>query len=165
MAMKSKLIVAFILGTVLLRLPPLHAQTPTLAGSWQFTLSPGAGSTDPVVFALATFTTDGSMIETDSSEVSGIAAATRSTRATGGHGIWQPAPVPGNLYLQFISLIINPNGSVYLQKKVTIFGAMDSSGNNFSGTYSYTLTNPVGGFVGSGSGTIAGERIPHPLLP
>jgi len=167
--MKSKLIVSLvILGAALFGMKPLAAQPPSLPGSWQLTLTPNPtpGSVEPPILALATFTTDGSMIETDSSEVAAVTSTARATRGgTAGHGIWQPAPVPGNLFLQFINLIINPNGTLYLQRKVTIIGAMDASGDNFTGNYSFTLTNPIGGFVGSGSGTVTGQRIPHPLLP
>ena len=137
--MKSKLVVAsVILVTVIVGMKPLAAQTPSLAGSWQLTLTPNPnpGGVEPVILALATFTTDGSVIESDSSEVATIPPSVRSIRAgTAGHGIWQPAPVPGNLFIQFISLIVNPNGTLYLTKKVTIAGAMDASGNNFSGSY------------------------------
>ncbi len=145
----------------------LTAQTTSLAGSWQLTLSPASSVTDPVINALATFTTDGSMIETDTSQVATLGPNVRvgTHPATGGHGIWQPAPVPGNLFIRFISLLVNPNGTLYAQKTVTITGAMDENGNNFTGSYSYTITNPIGGFVGSGSGTVTGQRIPHPLLP
>lgn len=171
--MKSNLVIALLgLGAAFLAIGPLTAQTPppSLAGSWQFSLvpaNPNPNVTEPTILALATFTSDGSVIETDSSQVAPISAtAARGIRAgTAGHGIWQPAPASGNLFVQFISLIVNPNGTLYLEKKVTITGAMDASGNNFSGSYSFTLTNPIGGFVGTGSGTVTGQRIPHPLLP
>ena len=167
--MKSKLVAAsVILVAAIVGMKPLAAQTPSLAGSWQLTLTPNPNPSvvEPVILALATFTTDGSVIESDSSEVAAAAPSVRGIRAgTAGHGIWQPAPVPGNLFIQFISLIVNPNGTLYLQKKVTISGSMDASGNIFSGSYSFTLTNPLGGFVGTGSGTVAGQRIPHPPLP
>jgi hypothetical protein len=166
--MKTQFVGAFALfaGAFLGTTPHLAAQTTSLAGSWQLILSPSSSVTEPVVHALATFTADGSTIETDTSQVGTVASSVRLSRpATAGHGIWQPAPVPGNLFIRFISLLVNPNGSLYAQKTVTITGAMDSSGNNFTGSYSYTITNPIGGFVGGGSGTVTGERIPHPLLP
>jgi hypothetical protein len=169
--MKSKLIVAsVVLMALMVGVSSIAAQTPSLAGSWQLTLTPSPNPApsvvEPAILALATFTTDGSVIESDSSQVAGVPSTARSSRgSTAGHGIWQPAPVPGNLFVRFISLIVNPNGTLYLQKTVTINGAMDASGNNFSGSYSFTLTNPIGGFAGGGSGTVAGQRIPHPLLP
>ena len=171
--MKSKLIVvSVIFGAVLSGLEPLAAQSPTpppLAGSWQFTLTPARSNpptTAPTIYALATFTSDGSAIEADSSEVAPISpAVTNGFRATAGHGIWQPAPAFGNLYIQFINLVVNSNGSLYARKTVTIGGALDSTGNNFSGSYSYVLTDPSGGVLATGSGTAAGQRIPHPALP
>src|SRR5450432_2833587 len=170
--MKSKLVIALVVfGAVLSGLQPLAAQNPTpppLAGSWQLTLTPAPRNppaSAPMIQALATFTSDGSVIETDSSEMAPIApAVTSGIRATGGHGIWQPAPAFGNLYIQFISLVVNQNGSLYARKTVTITGALDSAGNTFSGSYGYVLADPNGGVLATGSGTVTGQRIPHPLL-
>lgn len=167
--MKSKIVMALLgLGAVLCALEPLTAQTPpSLAGSWQFTLTPG--NPEPTIHALATFTSDGSVIETDSSEVALIispSARNGGARAgTAGHGVWQPAPAIGNLYIQFISLIVNQNATLYARKTVTIYGALDSNGNNFSGGYSYVLADANGVTLSTGSGTVTGQRIPHPLLP
>ena len=170
--MKSKLVIALVtFGLVLSGMERLAAQSstpPPLAGSWQLTLTPARQNppaTAPTIYALATFTTDGSVIETDSSEVAPISPAVTAIHATGGHGIWQPAPAFGNLYIQFISLWVNQNGSLYARKTVTIGGALDSTGNNFSGSYSYVLADPNGGVLTTGSGMVAGQRIPHPLLP
>src|SRR5689334_6759288 len=128
--MKTKVLgILVMLGGVLLIGRPLLGQTNSLAGSWQFTLtasSPAAGSP---ISALATFTSDGSMIETDTSEVASLSSSAKTDRvSTAGHGIWQPAPAYGNLYIQFISLIANPDGTLYARKTVTFYGAMDSSG-------------------------------------
>lgn len=166
--MKSKLLFpTIILASVLIAIQPADAQTQSLAGSWQLTLSSGPTVTEPAIHALATFTSDGSVIESDSSQATTISPSARIAGRTGtpGHGIWQPAPAIGNLFVQFISLIVNPNGTLYARKTVTIFGAMDASGDNFSGNYSYILTDPNGGQLGTGTGTVSGQRIPHPLLP
>src|ERR1700693_6058586 len=119
--MKSKLVVALVIfGAVLAGLEPLAAQgppPPPLAGSWQLTLTPAHSNpptTAPTIYALATFTSDGSAIETDSSEVAPVSPAMiTGVHATAGHGIWQPAPAFGNLFIQFISFVVNPNGSLY----------------------------------------------------
>lgn len=165
--MKSKLVIPLVILVGLFTgIRPLAAQAPSLAGSWQLTLTPES-STEQVIHALATFTTDGSVIEADSSEIGVISPSVRSgiRPGTPGHGIWQPAPVQGNLYIQFISLIVNPIGTLYGRKTVTLYGAMDGTGNNFTGTYSYTVVDPNGVPLGSGSGTVTGQRIPHPALP
>jgi hypothetical protein len=72
--MKSKLVIALVIfGAVLLNMEPLAAQSttpPPLAGSWQLTLTPTPRNPPvaaPTIHALATFTSDGSVIETDSS--------------------------------------------------------------------------------------------------
>src|SRR6476659_5170137 len=117
--MKSKLIIALIIcGTAF---SGVEAQTTTsLAGSWQLTLTaagPTPTPTSSVIHALATFTSDGSVIETDSSEVAPLSPATTvAVHATPGHGIWQPAPAFGNLFIQFISLQVNSNQSLHARK-------------------------------------------------
>ena len=170
--MKSKLVLALlILATVWWGMGTLAAQgtAPSLAGSWQLTLTSGHPSppvTAPTIYALATFTSDGSVIETDSTGGTLPSTTLRTTaRATNGHGIWQPAPAPGNLFIQFINLVVTENGGLYGRKTVTIAGALDAAGNNFSGIYSYVLTDPAGGVLATGSGMVTGQRIPHPALP
>ena len=158
-------------GTALSASQPLVAQTTnstSLAGSWQFTLipvSPAAVALVPIE-ALATFTKDGSVVETDSAEViPATGSAGNTIYATPGHGIWQPAPAVGNLFIRFTSLLVNHNGRLHARKIVTISGALDSTGNNFKGSYGFELVDPAGRTIGSGSGTVEGQRIPHPLLP
>ena len=47
----------------------IAAANPSLAGSWQFTLTPGTPTPGISIPGLATFTADGSVVETDGSEV------------------------------------------------------------------------------------------------
>ena len=86
---------------------------PSLAGSWEFSLIPdpnGTGSS-AMVPGLATFTTDGSVIETDSSQAI-PGQILPDTFATPGHGIWQPSPAFGSLFVQFTSIVVNSDGSL-----------------------------------------------------
>jgi hypothetical protein len=115
---------------------------------------------------LATFTSDGSAVETDATEVVPMMiAAGTAVYGTPGHGIWQPGPAVGNLFIQFISLMVNPNTTLHAKKIVTITGTLDSTGNHFSGNYHFELVDPTGHIITMGSGTVTGQRIPHPLLP
>jgi len=170
--MKRNLLTAGIsLGIILSASRPLAAQTstPSLAGSWQFTLvpsSPTAAAPMPI-YALATFTSDGSVVETDSTEVVPPPSAINNgaTYGTPAHGIWQPGPAAGNLFIQFINLQLNRNGSLHAKRTVTITGVLDSTGNQFSGNYSYQVVDSMGRTTATGTGTVTGQRIPHPLLP
>jgi hypothetical protein len=157
-------------GLTLLAIQPLAAQTtPSLVGSWQLTFTPNSppSATPPVAPTpgLATFTSDGSVIETDATEVVPV-LITIGTAAYGtpGHGIWQPGPAAGNLYIQFVSLMVNQNATLHSRKTVTITGALDSTGDNFTGSYTYQFVNPTGTVIAVGSG-VTGQKIPHPLLP
>jgi hypothetical protein len=148
---------------------PAAAATPSLAGSWQFTLTPTTppSGTPPVVEipGLVTFTTDGSAIETDGSEfVPNPPSTPPINGSTPGHGIWQAANTPGTLYVEYISLVLNPDGSLYAKDVTTMFVTLNSKGNMFSG--SYTTDQEAGGSTKTVSmGTVSGTLIPHEPLP
>ena len=143
------------------------ANLPSLAGSWQLALTPLSPSASvPVrVAALATFTSDGSVIETDATEAVPIMVEGTAVYGTPGHGIWQPGPAISTLFIQFISLLLNQNETLHAKKIVTITGSLDSTGNHFRGSYSYELVNRAKVVIATGSGTVTGQKIPHPLLP
>ena len=167
--MKIKLILAY--TSLGLSLAAAQATNPSsLTGSWQLTFiaagPPASGSPAVPVAGLATFTSAGSVIETDATEaVPMMSAAGSAVYSTPGHGVWQPGPAVGNFFIQFISLMVNRNTTLHAKKIVTITGALDSTGNQFSGNYNFRLVDPTGHVITMGSGTVAGQRIPHPLLP
>lgn len=145
----------------------LAAATPSLAGSWQITLTPGTPPTPTAAtFGLATFTSDGSVIETDTSEVVPSLGSTTgaATYGTPGHGIWQVLPSLSSLYVQYISLAVNPDGSLSAKNLTTLIVTVNSSANQFTGSYTTTQTS-VSGQTKTTSGTAAGQLIPHPLFP
>jgi hypothetical protein len=169
--MKRGLLLSCIsLGIALVGSQPVVAQTnsPSLAGSWELTLlplSPTAAALIPIS-GLATFTSDGSVVETDATEVVPAVGSTgMAIYGTPGHGIWQPGPAVGNLFIQFVSLLVNHNGSLHARKAVTITGRLDSTGNQFSGNYSFEVLDPTGRVIATGSGTVTAQKIPHPLVP
>jgi hypothetical protein len=141
----------------------LEAASPTLAGSWQFTLTP---ATPPIpsipVPGLATFTPDGSVIETDAMEV---VPGPGPTYGTPGHGIWQLSPAFTNFFVQFTSIVANHNGSLHAKTTTTMTVALDSTGTQFSGGYTSQVVDPTGHVTKMISGQVAGQLIPHPLLP
>ena|ERR1700720_2719768 len=171
--MRGKLVLACtFFGLSLSAIRPLAAQgtnPPSLTGSWQLTLIPATppASMPPVapIPGLATFTSDGSVIETDATEVVPMMVAGTAVYGTPGHGIWQPGPAISNLFVQFISLLVNQNETFRAKKIVTITGSLDSTGNHFRGSYSFELVDPTGHIITTGSGTVTGQKIPHPLLP
>jgi hypothetical protein len=169
--MKGKLLFACMsFGLSLSAVHPVAAQAangPSLAGSWQLNLRPvSPTASGPLrVAALATFTSDGSVIETDATEVIPMMVEGTAVYGTPGHGIWQPGPAISNLFIQFISLLLNQNETLHAKKIVTITGSLDSTGNHFRGSYSYELVTPAGAVIVTGSGTVTGQKIPHPLLP
>jgi hypothetical protein len=93
-----------------------------------------APPTPPVIQipGLVTFTTDGSAIETDGSEFVPNPSTTPINARTPGHGIWQTGPTPGSLYVEYISLVLNADGSLSARNVTTMLLALNSKGNQFS---------------------------------
>jgi hypothetical protein len=149
---------------------PHVANTGTLAGSWELTFTPAPGTTTvPSIPGLATFTTDGSLVETDGTELApGIASSTgNATYGSPGHGVWQTMPSLTSYYVFYTSVIVNADGTLnsksITQATVTISTA--SSGTTFSGDYTTTTTGPSGVPPVTTSGKLSGQLIPHPALP
>ena len=140
---------------------------PSLTGSWQLTLTPVNPTTvvPTHIASLATFTSDGNVIETNATEIVPTILEGQAVYGTPGHGIWQPGPAISNLFVQLVSLLVNQNGTLHARKITTITGSLDSTGSHFTGTYSFELVNPAGTVIGTGSGRVTGQLIPHPLLP
>ena len=139
---------------------------PNLTGSWQMTLIPAQPSTLPSmeIPGLATFTADGSVIETDGSELATAAPTALLHPSTPGHGIWQLANTPVTLFVQYISLVLDPNGALRAKNTTTMFLSMNRQANQFSGTYQTMQTTGRTTKMIS-SGTVRGQLIPHVQLP
>jgi hypothetical protein len=138
------------------------AQTATskhsLVGSWEFTAQPNSSSAEgPAIAGLATFLSSGNVIETDTSEA--------VLDLTPGHGIWQPSPAFGHWFVRFTSLVANRDGSLHAKKNVTMTVALNSTGEEFTGGYSFEIVDPTGHVITTGSGTVDGRLMVHPLLP
>jgi hypothetical protein len=167
---KRTLLASIVCGLIAIAVQPISAvaATPNLTGSWQFTLTPMTPPTPPVVPipGLATFTTDGSVVETDGSEFlpSPVSATPLASVSSPGHGIWQLANTPTSLYVQYISLVFQANGGLYAKNITTMFLSLNSKGNQFTGTYA---TNQAIGSINTllSSGTVSGQLIPHVPLP
>jgi len=161
------------LGIILLSSQQLGAQTttpPSLTGSWQLSFVPVSPPPTAVpavqIPGLATFTTDGSLVETDATEViPGITATNSTTSGTPGHGIWQRGPAFTTFFIQFTSLVVNRNGVLQDRRIVTITGSIDGTGNHFAGTYESHLVSPTGAVGGTTMGNVTADRMVHPTLP
>jgi hypothetical protein len=147
---------------LLVALSSLIAQTPTptLVGSWEFTETSETTShaSPPTIEGLATFTSDGTAIETDTTGILG--------RVSPGHGIWQNGPIPGGyLFVRFTSLVPNLNGTLHSKQILTMFLTLNSTGDEFTGPYDFQIVNARGDIISNGKGTVAGKLMVHPLLP
>ena len=166
---RKTFLASIVCGLIAIAVQPTSAAaaTPSLAGSWQFTLTPTAPPTPPVIQipGLATFTTNGSVIETDGSEfVPNPPSTTPINASTPGHGIWQTANVPGSLYVEYISLVLNTDGSLFARNVTAMFLTLNTKGDQFKGTY--TRDQVIGSVTTTvSSGTVSGHLIPHVPLP
>ena len=166
--MSRVLLACFVCGMIFAVAQPASSSSkpPNLTGSWQFTLIPMEPPTPPSIEipGLATFTADGSVIETDGSEFATAAPTTLLRPSTPGHGIWQLANTPVTLFVQYISLVLHPSGALRATNTTTMFLRMNSEGTQFSGTYQTMQTSGSTTKMIS-SGMVRGHLIPHVLLP
>lgn len=150
---------------------PVCGQTATasLAGSWEFTLapsaSPAATAASIQIEGLATMTSDGSLVETDTSEVVPTAIAGQMVFGTPGHGIWQRGPAIGNWFVRFTSLLASPGGTLRGKRVVTFTIALNATGDRFNGGYGFETVDTNGRVISTGAGTVTGQVMPHPALP
>jgi len=167
--MRTKTFLASIVcGLIAVAVQPMSAAAtpPSLAGSWHFTLTPTTPPQPPVaqIPGLVTFTKDGSAIETDGSEFVPNPSTPPVNASTPGHGIWQMANVPGTLYVEYFSLVLNADGSLYARNVTTMFLKLNTKGNQFAGTY--TTDQEIDGVTKTvSSGAVSGQLIPHIPLP
>ena len=166
--MSRSLLACFVCGAIfaVAQSAPSSSNPPNLTGSWQLTLIRAQPSTLPSmeIPGLATFTADGSVIETDGSELATAAPTAPLYPGTPGHGIWQLANTPVTLFVEYISLVLHPNGALRGKNTTTMFLSMNSRGNQFSGTYRTMQTSGRTTKMIS-SGTVRGQLIPHVQLP
>jgi len=146
----------------------MAAATPSLAGSWHLSLVPTTAPIPITIPGLVTFTTDGSAIETDGSElVPGPATTTGPVAISPAHGIWQISPAMVSYYLQWFSVGVNADGSLnstFVTTATVAFPANSTSHDTFTGSYT-TVESNASGISKTTSGTIKGTLIPHPKLP
>jgi len=165
------LLTIMLLGLALIAMPAsvMAATPPSLVGSWQFTLTPTTPTPPTIAIpALATFTSDGTMIETDGSELAPKPAPSSGatpTYSSPGHGIWQLGPSMTFFYVQYYSIVANQNGTLNSSADTTMTVTLDSTGTIFSGNFVTSYLSPSGKVIRTVSGMASGTQIPHPLLP
>lgn len=131
----------------------------SLIGSWEITATTDSAlSADISTPALATFTPEGSVIEADALELA-------PSRSTPGHGIWQLSPAVPNFFVRVTNIVARPITSQYAKRILTMTIGLNSTGDEFSGAYSFEVVEPSGQVLASGTGTVLGRRMIHPLLP
>jgi len=156
------------LAAILAQPLPMEAASPSLVGSWQLTFVPFTPPIPAITIAgLATFTSDGTVVETDASQVIPVPTPTgdATTYGTAAHGIWQLSPAVPYLFVQFISVVANSNGSLYGKTTTTMTIGLNPTGTQLRGSYLSQLVDPSGNVLKTTFGTVTGQLIPHPKLP
>jgi hypothetical protein len=172
MMSKKTLIASIICGLFAFLVQPmsLAGASSSLAGSWQITLVPTTPPASPTITipGLATFTTDGSVIETDGAELAPTAASTGAVIfGSPGHGIWQLLPSRTGFYVQYISVSVDSTGALSATSvtTMTVTPVAATAFTQFTGQYTIVQSDASGLVAKTTSGTIQGQLIPHPKLP
>ncbi|MGH9822099.1 MAG: hypothetical protein ACREDR_02400 [Blastocatellia bacterium] len=152
---------------------PAFAQSPSIIGTWQMTLIPNTPPSPPTIpiAGLASFHSDNTAEATGGGVLVGPIPDPVSTAPLGGPtpalGYWSPGPGPAStlFILQFTSLITNENGTLFATRSFVATVNVNAANNQFSGSYSFTITDTSGNVIDTGSGTITGKLIPRILPP
>lgn len=127
-----------------------------LVGSWRATFTPVSG--DPAQFpplpALFTFTSDGTLVETDG----GSLVPFMGTFGSPGHGVWRSLG-KHRFELKNIILVVNSDGTLFLTGTVHLTLRVSADGNSFQGNGTFSFVDANGVDFGSGPENISGQRI------
>jgi len=134
---------------------PAHAQTAPLLGTWETVLK---GSTGPAIEGLASFIGDGTIIETDGSELIKQTLAT-GAKGTPGHGAWKAATTTGQWNVSIFSLIVNADGTLFARRIVAATIGLNAARNQFQGTYQQQIVSAAGSVISTSSGTLSGQLL------
>jgi hypothetical protein len=128
----------------------------SLVGSWRATFTPKAGdpSQFPPLPALFTFTSDGTLVETDG----GALAPVLDTYGSPGHGVWRKVG-ERKFEMKNIILVVNADGTLFLTGTITLSVKVSPNGQTFTGEGRYAFLDPDGVDYGSGAEDISGQRI------
>jgi hypothetical protein len=159
-----------------------YAQSPSqsstsLVGSWQLTLTPTTNISPPPlqVAGLANFTSDGGAIATASAIIVGVVPTITNTTLSsptpamgnwcGGGAVIMCGGGVGSTHFTLLSIITNPDGSLFATRTFTATVAISSTGDSFCGTYNYNVVDTSNNTIASGSGTISATLITRLCLP
>ena len=145
---------------------PALAQTSTLTGSWQLTLVPNLPPGPPIIpiAGLANFTSDGGAVATAAGVIVGSDPSLSGTGLNPAFGNWNGAVIPGEFAIVLVGDITAANGALVATRNFRALVTFPQS-NEFTGSYTLTITDTSGNVLSSGSGTITGNFIPHFLPP
>jgi hypothetical protein len=127
-----------------------------LVGSWRATFTPVAGN--PVQFpplpALFTFTSDGTLVETDG----GSLVPFMDTFGSPGHGVWRKTG-RHKFEMKNIIIVVNSDGTLFLTGTIRLTVQLSADGDSFQGGGTFSFVDPNGVDFGSGPENISGQRI------
>lgn len=127
-----------------------------LVGSWRatFTPIPGDPAQFPPIPALFTFTSDGTLVETDG----GSLVPFMNTFGSPGHGVWRK--IGNHRYeIKNIILVVNSDMTLFLTGTIRLTVKVSANGDSFQGSATFSFLDPNGVDFGSGPENISGQRI------
>jgi hypothetical protein len=161
---------AILTASVLFLMPSSIAQSSpsALVGAWEFTLTPANNEIppQPIIPGLITFNSEGNAIASVGAVEQGEPLPEHSTTAVSvAQGIWQPGPAAGRFFVKLISFSTTPAGTFQAKRTFTMSIALNATHDEFTGGYGYDVEDATGRVLTTGTGTIEGHLIVHPLLP
>jgi hypothetical protein len=140
---------------------PKASKANALVGAWTANfLSVDNPPSFPPIPVLITFTSDGTLIEGDGSQVVPIPPPpdTAQIFGTTGHGVWHF--VSGNRFtIKFIQFGVNSDSSLAAQGTLEFSLELDGARNTFHGVGTFKFVDGSGNVLAEGSEDLDGKRI------
>jgi hypothetical protein len=106
-----------------------------------------------------TFTSDGTVVESDGGEVAPTVIPGLPTQyGTAGHGVWKCGE-DGEVTLKFIEIYVFPNNTLSATGTLKFTIKLDADGDAFAGPGTFKFVDPNGNVLASGTEDLKGKRI------
>lgn len=132
-----------------------------LVGSWTANfISVDNPASFPPIPVLITFTSDGTLIEGDGSQVVPVPPPPNTAQVfvTTGHGVWHFTS--GNQFaIKFMQFGANPDNSLAVQGTLEFNLELDATRNMFHGVGTFRFVDATGNVLAEGSEDLDGKRI------
>jgi hypothetical protein len=139
------------------------ARHQTIVGAWTIKfVSPTSPPQFQPIPGVITFTSDGTVLESDGGEVAPTVIPGVPTQyGTAGHGVWKCGEY-GEVTLKLIEVFVFPDDTLSATGTLKFTLKLNANGDAFAGSGTFKFIDPKGNVLASGTEDLQGKRITIP---